>query len=262
MLSYTARNLDKNPGKTVLFLHAFPLSAEMWSQQIEALAKAGYGALAPNVYGVDGSPERDTWNFLGYVTDVSILLSSLNLQSVTVVGLSMGSYQAFTMFKHFPQRVTSLVLCDTRAEADSEAAREARYEFIDALMRKGSEEAVSRMVPKFFAERTYTENPALVDRVSSLIRTQKPEAIASQLRALASRDDSTFMLKSINCPTTILVGDEDKITPPGIASDIHGRISKSEFHLVKGCGHLPNLENPEAFNEFLLGHLERVYTHD
>ncbi|NTV45219.1 MAG: alpha/beta fold hydrolase [Chlorobiales bacterium] len=262
MLSYTARNLDKNPSKTVLFLHAFPLSAEMWSAQMEAVAKAGYGALAPNVYGIDGSPERDSWNFLGYVTDVSILLSSLNLQSVTVVGLSMGSYQAYTMYKHFPQRVTSLVLCDTRAEADTEAGREARYEFIDALMKKGNDEAVSRMVPKFFAERTYTEKPELIERISALIRVQKPEAIAAQLMALASRDDSTMMLKSIACPTTILVGDEDKITPPSIAADIQARISKSELHLLKACGHLPNLEEPEAFNQLLLNHLDRVYQHD
>lgn len=262
MLSYTARNLDKNPARTVLFLHAFPLSAEMWAAQIEAVAKAGYGAIAPNVYGIDGSPERDSWNFTDYVTDVSILLGSLNIQTVTLVGLSMGGYQAFTMYKHFPQRVRSLVLCDTRAEADTDAAREARYEFIDALMKKGSEEAVTRMVSKFFAGRTYSDNIALVERVSHLIRAHKPEAIAGQLRALASRQDTVPVLKTISCPTTIFVGDDDKITPPSVAADMHRQISKSELLILKGCGHLPNLEEPEEFNRLLLAHLEKVYHHD
>ncbi|NTV46674.1 MAG: alpha/beta hydrolase [Chlorobiales bacterium] len=262
MLSYTARTPDKNPNRTVLFLHAFPLSAEMWSAQIEAVAKAGYGAVAPNVYGIDGSPERENWSFTDYVTDVSILLSSLNIQTVTVVGLSMGGYQAFTMYKHFPQRVRSLVLSDTRPEPDTEIGREARYEFIDALMKKGSEEAVNRMVPKFFAERTYTDNSALVERISRMVRANTPEAIAGQLKALALRHDSVPLLKTIACPTTILVGQEDKVTPPDVATEMQRHISKAELYTLKGCGHLPNLEEPKEFNRILLAHLERVYSHD
>ena len=124
MLSYKSVHLDStaSPAYAVLLLHAFPLSSEMWASQLSMLEEREIPAIAPDVFGVEGSEPRETWVFRDYVEEISSLLSLLRIKSVTVVGLSMGGYQAFEFWRMFPEKVSSLVLCDTRAEQDNEDA--------------------------------------------------------------------------------------------------------------------------------------------
>jgi len=255
MLSYIEKNIKEKNEHAVLFWHAFPLSAEMWEKQIQAVAAAGYAVIATNVYGVNGSQKKENWLFEDYVTDVAELLGKLNIEQVTLVGLSMGGYQAFVMHKKFPALLRSIVLCDTRAEPDTDAARQTRAEFIEAVLKNGSKEAALRMLPNFFAKSTYEEQPELVDWVKKLIESHQPEAIAEQLRALGARTSSVAHLPKMACPVTILVGDEDKITPPDLANAMHERIPNARIEMLERAGHLPNLEHPDAFNQAILNHL-------
>ncbi|ACF12994.1 alpha/beta hydrolase fold [Chloroherpeton thalassium ATCC 35110] len=255
MLSYIEKNIKEKNEHAVLFWHAFPLSADMWEKQIDAVTAAGYPAIATNVYGVKGSQKKENWTFNHYVADVAQLLGKLHIEQVTLVGISMGGYQAFAMHKKFPGLLRSVVLCDTRAEADTDGARKNRFDFIDALAQNGSQEAVSRMIPNFFAKSTYRDKQALVDWTSKLIFSHEPEAIADQLRALASRDDSTDHLPKMNCPVTIIVGDKDKLAPPEIAKSMQSQIPNAKLEILADSGHLPNLEHPDVFNQVLLNHL-------
>ncbi len=259
MLSYTSVHLDAAPASenTVLLLHAFPLSSRMWEPQLSALEAEGIPAIAPDVFGVGNSEPRNNWSLSEYVDAVASLLYSLEISKVTLVGLSMGGYQAFAWWKMFPQAVTSLILCDTRAEQDSPEALANRRDFIDAVRKNGPAEAVDRMLPIVFAEKTYASGTHVTDVFRDIIMRQSGDTIASAMGAIASRNDSVELLPSITCPVIFICGTEDKLTPPSLAESMQKKVPGSTLHLIEDAGHLSNMEQPERFNTLLLEHLGR-----
>lgn len=259
MLSYTSVHLDAATASdnTVLLLHAFPLSSRMWESQLSALEAEGIPAIAPDVFGVGDSEPRNNWSLTEYVNAVASLLSSLEISKVTLVGLSMGGYQAFAWWRMFPQTVTSLVLCDTRAEQDSPEALANRRDFIDAVRENGPAEAVDRMLPVVFAGSTYASGAQITDVFREIIMQQSGSTIASAMAAIATRNDSTELLASITCPVTFICGTEDKLTPPSLAESMQKKVPGSTLHLIENAGHLSNMEQPERFNAIVLEHLGR-----
>ncbi|HHE32729.1 MAG TPA: alpha/beta fold hydrolase [Chlorobaculum parvum] len=242
----------------VLLLHAFPVSADMWEQQLAPLAESGYRVIAPYVYGFDSSPSRPGWSMDDYAHSLARLIRALDWESATVVGLSMGGYQAMAFYRLYPELIDSLVLCDTRANADAPETLAARQEFRDEVMAKGSAEAAERMVPNFFATATYESNEPLVEKTRQSILRQTPEAISEAMRAIAEREDSTELLNEVTCPTLIINGMDDKVTPPETAAEMHALIPGSKLELIPDAGHLSNLEQPAMFNGILLEHLRRL----
>ncbi len=261
MLSYLGANLTTNgiAKHAVLLLHAFPLSAAMWRSQLEALGHAGYAVVAPNAYGIAGSGEREEWSFTDYAHELARLLESLKIERATVVGLSMGGYQAFEFYRLYPGKTASLVLCDTRAEADAPAARSVREEFIRAVEAGGAEEAARRMIPNYFTPETCVRKPELADEAVEMIREQSATVINRAMRAIMMRHDATPLLASIHCPVLVLNGKEDKLTTPETAESIHNLTAGSQLHLLSGAAHISNMEQHEAFNNALLDHLEEVW---
>lgn len=257
MLTYLSANTTSHGvlQHAILFLHAFPLSASMWQPQIEALGKAGHTVIAPNAFGIEGSEEKEEWTFTEYAHDLAALLESLSVGRATVVGLSMGGYQAFEFYRLYPNKTASLVLCDTRAEADAPAARSTREDFILAVEKEGSEEAARRMIPNYFTTDTYTMRPELAAQAASMITKQSPAVINGAMRAIMTRSDATSLLASINCPVLVLNGEEDRLTTKETAESIHASLRGSQLRLLAGAGHISNMEQPEAFNRALLDHL-------
>jgi 3-oxoadipate enol-lactonase len=260
MLSYQCANLTKS-GITklaVLLLHAFPLSAAMWQFQLETLGDAGYAVIAPNAFGIAGSEEREKWTFTDYAHELAQLLKSLMVEHVTIVGLSMGGYQAFEFYRLYPGKTASLVLCDTRAEADTPAVRSMREEFIHAIEAGGAEEAARRMIPNYFTAESSVRKPQLAAEAITMIREQSATVINAAMRAIMTRSDATPLLATINCPVLILSGKEDKLITPETAESIHTLTAGSKLLLLASAAHISNMEQPEAFNNALLAHLEEV----
>ncbi len=260
MLSYLGANLTENNSErdAVLLLHAFPLSAAMWQPQLEALGKAGYAVIAPNAYGIAGSGVMEGWSFTDYAHELARLLESLNIVRATVVGLSMGGYQAFEFYRLYPGKTASLVLCDTRAEADAPAARSVREEFIGAVEAGGAEEAARRMIPNYFTAGNSLNKPELIREADAMIREQSATVINAAMHAIMMRYEATPLLASIHCPVLILNGREDKLTTPETAESIHTLTAGSQLLLLSGAAHISNMEQPQAFNSALLAHLEEV----
>lgn len=257
MLTYAARNLSARH-RSVVLLHAFPLSAEMWQQQLDTLADNGYAALAPNTFGYNHSPQKSNWTFNDYADALHELMDSLSISQATLVGVSMGGYKAFAFWKKYPRKVRALVFCATRADADTAEAKAARYAFIDALLKNGKEEAVARMVPKLLGETSHRSRPEVVKRVESIIRQHSPTAIAETLKALATREDSISLLASITVPTLVVAAAEDTLMNESVLKVIHDSVPNSQMKVIQGAGHLPNLEQPDVFNFYLLEHLHNL----
>jgi non-heme chloroperoxidase len=253
MLKYEGKG--RGDRGTVLLLHAFPVSASMWEPQVAALEAAGYGVVAPHVYGFDGSPARPGWSMEEYARELCVLLDAAGCPKVTVVGLSMGGYQAFAFWRLFPERTASLVLCDTRANADAPEAKAMRMEFRMAVEAKGSPEAADRMVPNFFSPES---QPELATGARKIIERQSAGAISEAMRAIAERADSTSLLPGITCPVLILNGADDVVTTPETAASMHAAIPGSKLEIIPDAGHLSNLEQPDLFNRLLIAHLESL----
>ena len=240
------------PRGTLVLLHAFPVNARMWEPQL-ALAAHGWRVVAPHLRGFDGGvtdPPASTVD--DYAGDVVDLLDALHVEDAVIGGLSMGGYAAFAILRHAPRYVRGLILADTRSQADTPEGVEGRKRMLQLLADRGPSAVVDEMIPKLLGA---TSQAALGDRVRALALSNPPAAIAGAIHALMTRPDSTPLLGTIHCPTLIVVGEEDTLTPPALSEEMHRAIAGSELVIVPGAGHLSSLEQPEAFNSALASFL-------
>jgi 3-oxoadipate enol-lactonase len=247
---------SERPRGTLVLLHAFPLNARMWEPQLP-LADHGWRILAPHYRGMDGgiqdSPAASVDDYAGDVID---LLDSLHIGDAVIGGLSLGGYVTFALFRHAPRYFRGIILADTRSQADPPEAAEGRTRLLSAVREKGPSAVADEMVPRLLGETTRVERPDIVERLRALILSNPAAAIAGAITALMTRPDSTPLLSSIHCPTLIVVGDEDSLTPPAMSREMLRGIAGSELVVVPKAGHLSSLEQPSAFNAALARFLE------
>ena len=245
--------LDVGSGRPVFLLHAFPLSHTMWQQQVHALGPR-YRLIAPDAFGFGKTPPTPTaWSLADLASAVIAAADSLGLTSFTVVGLSMGGYAAFELWRQAPDRIDGLVLANTRAHADTAEERRGRNQLILAVEREGVGLLADRMLRRLLAAAASVE---LVERVRREIHQTNPSVVGQALAALGNRKDSTEILASINCPTLVIAGAEDAITDASEAKEWAGKIQGSRYVEIPDAGHLSNLEDPTAFNAALGRFLE------
>jgi pimeloyl-ACP methyl ester carboxylesterase len=247
---------DSGTGKeVVLLLHAFPLHAGMWSRQVEAL-KARYRIIAPDYPGLGKSEPRaepSTMDLLA--TDILALLQNVRVSRAFVAGCSMGGYLAFEIYRRAPSLFRGLGLCDTRAAADTPEGAQNREKFAQTALEKGLSWVADEMTPKLLKP---TPEPAAAKEVRALIGAGTPAGVAAAQRGMAKRPDSTPTLAKVTCPTVVVVGEEDTLTPPPEAEKMAAGIRGAKLVKIAGAGHLPNIENPKVFNETLLGFLANL----
>lgn len=133
-----------------------------------------------------------------------------------------------------------------------------RFEFIEALKARGISEAKARMIPKMLGDTTHANEPELAGFLSVIIERHRVASVIEQLKAMAHRPDSSVHLSAIRCPTLVVVGEEDVLTPPEVVRTIAERIPNAQLEIIPQAGHLPNLEQPERFNALMLQHLQKV----
>jgi len=236
----------------LVFLHAFPLNAAMWEPQMAAMDSRK--TLTPNFPGFGGRPvtaadlDRFTAAVIG---DMDVA----GIRRAVVVGLSMGGYVAFRLHALAPERVAGLVLADTRAGADDDAARARRTDQASRSRQNGLDWLDETLLPMLVGETTRREKPGVVADVRAMIAQSNPEGVARALEAMRDRPDSTPQLSTIEVPAMLLVGEEDTLTPVGEAEVICRGVQNGHLSVLPRAGHLSNLETPDSFNEALLSFL-------
>ena len=244
------------PRGTLVLVHAFPLNARMWEPQA-SLASGGWRILAPQLRGFDagatGAPATSMDDYAGDLVD---LLDALHVDDAVVGGLSMGGYVTLALVRLAPRYIRGLILADTRPQADTPEGLEGRRQMLRRLGEGGAAAVADDMLPKLLGATTRAERPEVVARVRELVLSSAPEAIAGAIAAMMTRPDSTALLPAIHCPTLVVVGDEDTITPPPLSEDLRARIAGAALAVIRGAGHLSNLEQPASFNEALAAFLE------
>ena len=168
-----------------------------------------------------------------------------------LAGLSMGGYIAFEIMRQARERVAQLALLDTGARPETAEQTKARQPRL-ALAKSGR-----------FADETDLQFPKLVHRsrhgdaaLKSIVRAMANETGAEtflrQMQAVMARADSRPSLAAISCPTLVVVGDGDELTPPPLSQEIAAGISGARLAVIPECGHLSTLERPQAVNAALV----------
>ena len=248
----------ERPGDPVVLLHAFPLNSRMWKPQMEALAHHRH-VIAPDYPGFGKSPRPPAQpDVLYYAEQVRELLDELKLFRVVLGGLSMGGYVAFACLRLFPERISALLLANTRPDPDPEDAKEARRETARRVAEEGVEVLPQLQMERLLAPQTLENNENLVESVREMILESSPDGVVAALGAMRERPDSTDLLGKINVPTLVIGGEEDTLSTPEIMGRMAEKIPDSRHLTLPKSGHLSNLEAPKAFNAALLGFLEEV----
>jgi pimeloyl-ACP methyl ester carboxylesterase len=239
-------------GEAVVFIHGFPFNSAMWGPQFAALP-AGWRGIAPDLRGFGATPLGDPAlsTMEQYAREIAGLLDSLDIERAVICGLSMGGYVAFEFWRLFRDRVRGLLLCDTRADADSPKARTARHRMAERVLADGTQVIVDGMLPKLVSPLTTRKQPGVVALVRAMIQETAPETIAAALRAMAARPDSDALLRTIDVPALVIWGADDAITGRGQVEMLARGIRGARLESIEGAGHLPNLEQPAAFNQAL-----------
>lgn len=245
--------------KAVLFLHAFPLSLDMYKHQLEVLEEERIPYVALNYPGFGGEPELPGDLTLERLTDwVVSRVASLGIRELVPVGDSMGGYIIFEMVRRYRELLKGAVFVSTRAEADTEETRRQRYQTIERLRKEGTGFLIDFMLENQTSPAT-KKDEARMRELRAMMERATPEGIAKTLKALAERRDSTDLLKEIDFPVLVVAGkDDERITPPSVVRRIAEGIKNARYHELENSAHLPPFENPEAFNRVLLDFLREV----
>jgi pimeloyl-ACP methyl ester carboxylesterase len=173
-----------------------------------------------------------------------------------LLGLSMGGYVAFEVLRRAPERVLAVALLDTSARPDTaeQTARRRR------LMGVAAAGGIAAVLDELWQEVVAGERRADVDLravVDGMGHRLGPSVFDREQRAIIGRSDSRADLAGIRCPTLVLCGRQDALTPPELSEEIAAGVPGGRLVLVGGCGHLSTLEQPAAVNaalrEWLVG---------
>jgi pimeloyl-ACP methyl ester carboxylesterase len=251
-------------GTPLVLLHAFPLSSRMWREQLDELPGADGSearVLAVDLRGFGGTELGDDEPSLDLLADdVALLLDRAGIERAVVGGLSMGGYVAMALARRHPDRLSGLLLADTKATPDTDQARAKRERIAAAVLARDSVQLlVDEQVPSpLLGAVSVQERPRLTERLRGMVEEASPRAVAWAQRAMASRPGSLDVLAEVRVPALVLVGEDDAITPPSDAEAMAAVLPDVVLTVLPAVGHLSNIESPDAFNWAVRGLLARV----
>lgn len=237
-------------GSPILLVHGFPLDHTMWQSQLEELGQS-HQVIAPDLRGFgksDVTPETTTMEHLA--DDLSALVEELQIEErVTFCGLSMGGYVAWQFWKRHRDHLARLILCDTRAIADTEEVAKTRLDIAEQVLSDGPERLADEMICKLFCESTVNDKPEIVEATRQVMLGSDPQGIAAALRGLAEREDFTPHLGQIDVPTLVICGEHDAISTLDEMQGFAASIPDAQFVKIANAGHMSPLEQPRAVND-------------
>jgi 3-oxoadipate enol-lactonase len=244
----------RRDGPPLVFINSLGTDFRIWNEVAEILApdfrivtydKRGHGL---SESGPDANDMAD------YARDLMGLLDGLGVGRATIVGLSIGGLIAQELYRHSPERVAALVLCDTAAKIGTDEVWDQRIGHVE----RGGIEAIADSVLErwFTAHFRAARSTELAGMRAMLTRTPRQGYLAAC--GALKRADLRPYAGRILAPTLCLVGDEDGSTPVALVKETAALIPGSRFEIIEGAGHLPNVEKPEIVAKLVAGHAKRA----
>jgi len=237
----------RGSGPPLLLVHGFPLDHSMWRGQLEALS-ATHRVIAPDLRGFGASSvTAGTVTMAQFADDLAGLLDELSIaQPVVFCGLSMGGYVAWQFALRHRAKLAKLILCDTRAIADTPEAAAGRSKTAEKVLAEGATVVAEAMLPKLFAPPTAERNPAIIAATKEVMLKTSPSGIAAALRGMAERPDVSGRLADFDVPALVLCGQHDAISPPAEMRGFASQMPNARYVEIADAGHMAPLEQPAA----------------
>ncbi len=244
---------DEGPeeAQAIIFIHGFPFNMCMWEKQVEAL-KDNYRVIAYDVRGHGDSDAGSVYFSIDlFANDLIELMDKLELDKAIICGLSMGGYIALNAIGKYPERFDALILSDTQCIADTPEIKVKRQEAIETINENGVENYADGGLVNLFSPASFINKKEEVAAVRKMIINTAKQSLCKTLMALSERKETCSKLLEIAVPVLIMVGQEDKITPPAASQLMHEKIKDSILNIIADAGHMANMENPSVFNDHL-----------
>lgn len=245
-------------GPPVVFIHPFPCDHEFWNPVAAALERR-YRMILPDLRGHGESEVGEGPALMSkHAGDIARVLDAAGVGKASFVGCSIGGYILFEFWRRFRERVKSLVVCDSRPQADTAEGRANRLHAAAAVLEQGTEPFLEAMIPKLMGRTTVATRPDLVAGARAMMRKMSAEDLHQVQRGMAERPDSVADLKSINVATLIVIGEEDVLSTVADGELMRQNISGSELKVIPKAGHYAPWEQPEAVGTVLGQFLDGV----
>ena len=250
-------------GPPLVLLHAFPLDHTMWHRVLPLADHArliipdqrGFGcSKRGDPVKPEDSGKPEIASIAQLADDVAKLLDALGIEEpAAIAGISMGGYVAQHVAIQHPEKVSRLILIDTKFSADTPEARESRAHLAATVGRVGQHVLADAMVPNLLAAtdsaRSHPERTANEEFLRECIGKQSVATIQAALKALADRPDMSEPMQHIEKPVLLICGSEDTITPPAVMESMEKILPEGHLLIVSDAGHLVPLEAPAVFHE-------------
>src|SRR5215469_13842337 len=218
-------------GPPVVLLHPFPAHHELMVPAAQALASR-YKVILPDLRGHGDSDAGDgPATMEKHAADLARVLDDADAGRAVFCGVSIGGYILFEFWRRHRERVAGLLLCDTRAQADTAEGRAGRLKSAEDVLERGTEFFVEGMLPKLFGKTMFAARPELAAQAKRMMLKMSPADVAQVQRGMAERPDSIPTLKTINVPTLILIGEEDTLTTVADGELMRNHISGSQLQV-------------------------------
>lgn len=222
---------------TLILLPGLLCTADLWTHQTDTL-----GDLATVVVG-DLTQDDTIQGMARRVLETAPARFSL-------AGLSMGGYVAQEILRQAPERVERLALVDTAARADLPEQKERRLASIEQTRNGGFDQVMPSLLPMLLHP-DHVAHPAMGGLAIAMAQAVGPEAFIRQQTAIMNRPDGRDDLRRVTCPTLVLVGRQDAITPPKVAEEMLANLPNGRLVVIEECGHLSSIERPQAVSAVL-----------
>jgi 3-oxoadipate enol-lactonase len=246
-------------GPSVVLLHPFPVHHEFWLPVAQILSSR-YRLILPDLRGHgESSLGNGPAAMQKHAADIARVMDAAGVDRAPLIGVSVGGYAIFEFWRGFRDRATALVLCNTKAPADSPEARANRLQTADDVLQRGTEPFFESMIQKLLGESTRRSRPELAEGALRMMRKMSAENVAGVQRGMAERSDSIATLKTITVPTLIITGDEDLLTGLPEAELMKQNIPGSQMKVVAKAGHYSPWEQSDEVGRLLRQFLDSVH---
>ena len=232
-------------GPDVVLLHPFPAHHGIWLPVAESLATR-YRCVLPDLRGHGASePGGGAATMEKHAADIRRVCDDAGVGRAVFAGVSIGGYVLFEFWRRFRERVAALVLCDTRAPADSDETRRARLASIQQVQKQGPDGFLDAQAERLLGATTRRNRPDIAAAARQLMSQTKVAGIVAIQQGMAARPDSVPTLKTIEVPALLIVGDEDAVTPRPDAEQMRHAIAGAKLEIISAAGHYSPFEQPE-----------------
>lgn len=232
----------------ILLLPGLACDATLFAHQASALRER-FGAARVQVSDVHTRASR--------LPEMAAQLLAQTSGALILIGCSMGGMLALEVLRQSPERVAALALLGSSARPDLAAMVFLRREAIKLFEAGRMDEVLRANLPAAFHPR-HAANPALVDTYFQMIQRAGAAQLIAQNRAVMARADQRPHLGAIRCPTLVMVGENDTLTPPAEAREMAEAIPGARLLLLPECGHMLTLEAPQRVSDELIGWLSSL----